>query len=278
MRLRRPAAAAAALLLCASPVLAAPGTTPFEFLSLDADARAVALGGAYTALASDANALLYNPGGLGLVPRSEAAFMHDEHFQGVHQEYASYADRRGWGAQLNYLSYGDIPKTTISNKDGAGLGSYGIQDLAVSGGYGRRLTPALAVGGALKYVREDIEDVSAQGTALDAGVLYASPALPGLRLGAALRNFGPDVKFQTEAEKLPLQLRGGAAYAANLFGQRGSLSVDVLKSRGEAPTVAAGVETVLAGLMALRLGYDMRNDAGLGLTAGVGWRTRAFDI
>lgn len=272
--MRRLFASALALAL-AAPTQAAPGAHPFEFLSLDADARPVGLAGAYTALASDANALLYNPGGLGFVERNEAAFMHSQYFQGVTQEYASLAFRRGWGAQLNYLDFGDIPRTTISNKTGAGLGSYGISDLAVSGGYGRRFGD-VAVGAALKYIRESIESVTAQGLALDGGAMWRPGAVPGLSVGAALRNLGPDVKFQRAAEKLPAQVRLGAAYSRPLRGQETTLAFDVTKKRLESPVAAAGIETLLYGRMPLRLGYDMRNDAGLGLTAGVGWLSEGF--
>ena len=272
MTLRRACPGALAVLLAgAQAASGAAGTTPFEFLSLDANARPVALGGAYTALAADSNALLYNPAGLGLVESHEATFMHDQHFEGVHQEYASFAARQGWGLQLNYLSYGELPKTTISNKTGAGLGSYGISDLAFSGGYGRKLLPGLSVGGALKYIRESLENVSGQGTALDAGVLYVPEALPGARFGAAFRNFGPDVKFQREDEKLPLQLRFGAAYSRPLLGQALTMALDVVKARGDGPGLCLGVEAVLAERLPVRLGYDRRNDAGPGLTAGFGW-------
>jgi hypothetical protein len=54
------------------------GAEPFAFLQLDSSARSAALGGAYTALASDANALQYNPGGLGMVRQNEAQFMYNQ--------------------------------------------------------------------------------------------------------------------------------------------------------------------------------------------------------
>lgn len=272
--MRRLTASVLALAL-AAPAHAGPGAHPFQFLSLDADARAVALGGAYTALACDANALLYNPGGLGCVERSEAAFMHNQYFGGVSQEYISFASRKGWGAQVNYLNYGDIPKTTVANKTGAGLGSYGVQDLAVSGGYGRRVGGSLAVGGGLKYIRESLETVTAQGLALDGGALWRPEVFPGVALGVALRNVGPDVKFQRASEKLPTQLRLGGAYSRPVRGQQTTLAVDVTKKRLEDVTAAVGLETLLAGCLPLRLGYDMRNDAGMGLTAGVGWVSRS---
>lgn len=269
---------AALLLGLPGPSWAGPGTTPLEFLSLDADARPVALGGAYSALASDANALLYNPGGLAHVTRSEAAFMHNQYFEGVTQEYAALAHRRGFGAMMNYLSFGDIPKTTISNRTGAGLGSFTIQDMAFSGGYGRLVAPGLGAGAALKYVRSSIENVSAEGLAFDAGALYAAPDWPGLRLSGVVRNLGPQIRYQREGQNMPLELRGGAAYTARPSGQETTLAVDVVKPRGHDVEVAAGLESVLLDRMPLRLGYDMRNEAGLGLTAGFGWRARDFSV
>ncbi|TBR16834.1 PorV/PorQ family protein [bacterium] len=268
-------------LLVALPSMswAGAGTTPLEFLSLDSDARAVALGGAYSALANDANALRYNPGGLAFIPRNEAVFMHNQYFEGVSQEYAAFALRRGLGAQITYLTFGDIPKTTIANKTGAGLGSYGISDMAVSGGWGRQvLRPGLGAGVALKYVRETIETVSADGLAFDGGLLYDAPELPGLRLAGVLRNFGPPIRYQREAQNLPLEVRLGGAYTFAPRGQETTFALDVAKPRGNDPEVSVGLESVLAGRLPLRLGYDMRNDAGLGLTAGFGWLARDFRV
>lgn len=270
----------AALLAAALPASAwaGAGTTPLESLKLDADARAVALGGAYAALASDANALLYNPGGLAFVPRNEAVFMHNEYFEGVRQEYAAFALRRGWGGQVSYLTYGEIQKTTLSNKTGAGLGTYGASDLAVSVGNGRRLWGGLGAGAALKYFRQTIETVTADGVAADGGLLFAPAGLPGLRAAATVRNFGPAVRYQREGQNLPLEVRLGGAYTGRPAGQETTLVVDAAKPRGDGPQVQAGLESVLAGRLPIRLGYDMRNEAGLGLTAGFGWRARDFRV
>ena len=65
---------------------------------------AIALGGAYTALASDANALRYNPAGLAQARRYEASAMHDQYFQGATHEYFSLAAPGGWGASLTFLA------------------------------------------------------------------------------------------------------------------------------------------------------------------------------
>ena len=47
-----------------------------EFLTLGAGARAIGMGGAYSALADDASAAYWNPAGLAQVDRTQAAFMH----------------------------------------------------------------------------------------------------------------------------------------------------------------------------------------------------------
>ena len=114
--------AALFLFICPRAALAgSAGADPFNFLFLDANARPVGLGGAYTSLATDANALLYNPAGLAKVPRHEATFMHNSYMQGINQEYLAYANPAGWGAELNYLGFGTVPRTTTANPDGAGL-------------------------------------------------------------------------------------------------------------------------------------------------------------
>ncbi len=120
------------------------GTAPFQFLFLDADARSVGMGGAYSALATDANALHYNPGGLGRVERSRATFMHNEYFEGISQQYIGVAMRGGLGLNLNVLNSGEVQRTLVSNPTGAGLGSATLQDLALGAGWGHAVTERLS--------------------------------------------------------------------------------------------------------------------------------------
>ena len=129
---------------------------------------------AHTALANDANALLYNPAGLAGIARNEATFMHNQHFEGITQEYAGFAHALGWGLNLNYLASGAIPRTTISNPSGAGLGDAHASDLALGGGYGRAFTETLALGAGVKFIRESIAGYSGQALALDLGALWAT--------------------------------------------------------------------------------------------------------
>lgn len=248
----------------------AAGGEPLDFLQLDADARAVAMGGAYTALATDANALLYNPGALGRIERRQATFMHSSSFAGIRQQYAAYASPQGWGANFNYVTTGDVENTSISNPNGTGLGSSALRDLAVGGGYGRAVGGGLSLGAGLKYIRETIADVSGQTFAADFGALYEVPAVRGLSLAVAALNVGPAVKFQSASENLPLSFRAGAGFVFDALGQKSTASIDAGKGRSGDATAAAGLETVVQKVLPLRIGFASKNSAGVGITAGVG--------
>jgi hypothetical protein len=248
-----------------------------DFLLLDANARAVALGGAYTALAEDANALLYNPAGLGRVRRDEATFMHNQYYQGVTQDYLALATPQGWGLNANFLDMGGVPQSTYGNPDGAGLSATGMNDLAVGGGYGLSFG-GLALGAGVKFLRETIAGVSGQGFALDAGALYDVAPVPGWTVGASAQNMGPTVKLEQAHENLPFNLRLGTAYQFHIQRQKAALSVDLTKERSESAVVEAGAELAAADMFPLRVGYTSANDAGLGLTAGAGYRYRDFEV
>jgi len=257
----------------------AGGANPFNFLFLDAGARSAGLAGAYTALAKDSVALHYNPAGLAWTEDHEATFMHNQYFERITQEYAAYASPWGFGGILNHLSFGNATQTTYSNADGAGMGSQGMSDLAVSLGYGRILAKGLGLGAGLKYIRESIAGYSAQGHAVDIGVLYdADVFMNGVTVGVAIKNMGPDIKFQGTEEKLPLNLQGGASYRFNIGDLKNTMVADISRERNEPAIFASGLESVILKSFPIRLGYSTRNQAGLGVTAGMGYRHKIFGV
>lgn len=263
----------AALAAATARAQSAAGADAFDFLRLDANARAVGMGGAYTALAVDSNALLYNPAGLARVRSSEATFMHNQYAQGIGQQYIGVALKRGLGFQFNYASLGNVPRTTISQPSGTG-GRLNVSDTSLGAGYGRELTPDLAIGGGLKYITESLGDVSVSGYAVDLGGLYRMPEVRGLTLGASLLNLGPAVKFDSTSEKLPTTLRLGSAYAWRLPRNDLTFGFDITKSVLDKVRLGLGAETLIDDQFAVRAGFTTRQDAGLGLSFGLGWKGR----
>ncbi len=93
-----------------------------ESMAAGGGARALALGGAYTALANDAWSLFWNPSGLISVDRSQAGLMHSERFGGVvDYDAAVYATPRPdgsvWSAGLLRLGVNGVPFTKLENPD-----------------------------------------------------------------------------------------------------------------------------------------------------------------
>ncbi len=249
------------------------GADAFDFLRLDANARAVGMGGAYTALATDSNALLYNPAGLARVRTNEATFMHNQYALGVGQQYIGAALKNGLGFQFNYASLGNVPRTTIANPGGTG-GRLNVSDTSLGAGYGRELSANLALGGGLKYISESLGDVSVSGYAADLGGLYRMPDVNGLTLGASLLNLGPSVKFQSNSEKLPTTIRLGSAYRLRLPRNDLTFGFDITKSVTDKVRLGIGAETLIDEKFAVRAGFTTRQDVGIGIAFGLGWKGR----
>jgi tetratricopeptide (TPR) repeat protein len=255
---------------------ATAGAQPFSFLGLDSSARAAALGGAYTALAVDAEALHYNPAGLGFIVENEASAMHNQYFESATQEHLAVALRPGVAVSADILNYGSLSRTTYSSPNG-GLGTFSIMDTALTAGGGYAFGP-VSLGAAAKWLREDNDATVGQAVAFDGGALWRLPWVPGLSLGAAAQNLGGKVRFQSTGEALPVTGRAGAAWTFPAFGHQNSITADASKEGSDKVRFSGGVETVAGGSLALRLGYTTRVDAGLGISAGVGWRGEAWSI
>ena len=67
------------------------GTSGAAFLKIGAGARPTAMGGAYTALADDANALYWNPAGLVRLEKREFSASHAEMFESTRLDFLAYA-------------------------------------------------------------------------------------------------------------------------------------------------------------------------------------------
>ncbi|OGS56512.1 MAG: hypothetical protein A3J79_00870, partial [Elusimicrobia bacterium RIFOXYB2_FULL_62_6] len=261
------------LLLAFCPGLRAgesAGSAPFNFLFLDGGARAAGMGGAYVSM-TGADALLYNPAGIGGLERHELTLMHNQYLQDISQEYAAYASPLGIGLNLNYLDSGKVGRTTISNPGGTGLGDAVLTDMLLTLGLAAKVSGGLTLGVSGKYIKENADGIRTDSRAADIGALYRAPFLPGLTAGAALQNLGPSVKYENASDQLPLSFRLGASYGFKLMELGATVAAELDAERAGETSFAAGIETV-SGMLALRFGYNGRNAAGSGITAGAGLR------
>ncbi|MBI3553691.1 MAG: PorV/PorQ family protein [Elusimicrobia bacterium] len=196
-----------------------------SFLKIGVDARALGMGGAYTSLATGANALNWNPAGLanlglqgqgpGGMRGRDLTLTHIELGSDTRFDYAGYAHALKYGVIGGGGSF--LTQGAITGRDDTGraTGSYSAVDSAFTMGYAAKLPSDLRVGGAFKVLSSRLADTSATGFAVDLG---AQKELSGVRgpgvplFGIAVQNVGPGMKFLNETGQLPLTLAAGVGY------------------------------------------------------------------
>jgi hypothetical protein len=205
------------------------------FQDIDWGARPVGMGGAFTAIADDANAPLYNPAGLVQVQWNEVSAMYAQLFTGVDlnagqdtihldQSYLAYVAKPISHIGSLGLSWSSFAATHLYREDTLTL-TYARN----AGDFIPVLGNSLAAGVNLKYLRRGItldslttndpvfsNGDTASAVTFDAGLLYKPEdgALEGWRLGLAGQNLtDPNVGFGGGApDDVPRTWRAGLAY------------------------------------------------------------------
>jgi hypothetical protein len=158
-----------------------------DFLAGGVGARALAMGGSHVALAQDVNAVYWNAAGLMGLDFPEVAYMHAERFAGsVSFDYGAAAMpltdrstvavaffRSGVNDIKNTLDAWDAERDQPKPNPGEFVTSFSAADYAFFVGYGRQLTPRIAVGVTAKVIRRTIGSfASAWGYSFDASGRY----------------------------------------------------------------------------------------------------------
>ena len=231
------------------------------------------MGDAFTAAATDASSLYWNPASLTSIPGQSLALMHAPYLDSSYYDYAAYGANLGrygaLGASLQYFSAGKVAQTDANGGD---LGSVSPNDLAVSAGYAYDFAApgqdGFRAGVSGKIIQSRLAD-KANTSAFDLGAL--SPAIfnDRFRLGAAVVNLGGKLNYGRTAQDLPTTARFGGLL--NLTPSW-LLTADVGAPRGGTVYLAAGTEYVFGIVdgwgLALRGGFNSStiNDVS-GLTA-----------
>ncbi|MBU0581024.1 MAG: hypothetical protein KKA19_07585 [Candidatus Margulisbacteria bacterium] len=217
--------------------------TTAAFTQQGTGARPLALAGAYTALANDANGTYWNPAGIAFARTSQfqgtsTRLFEVDYFSG---NFLLKTDPAAW--QLSYLraSIQGLERTVLDeNNDpvetGDTFGYSGAQAM-LTGGF--KFSPNISCGLTYKNIEEKIDNFSGSGQAFDLGFLYYSNDRK-VSIGLAGQNLGKaQLKWNTDAgtiEALPQIGRLGIAY--RIF-DRLLISIDGI-ARGERPMESAG--------------------------------------
>ncbi len=176
--------------------VARKGTTGAEQLLIPVGARGIATGGSFLANMSGLESIYYNPAGLDVVPRTEAMFSYINYLADINISYfavgTTLGDFGSLGFDLKSLDFGDIPITTVQYPDGTGS-SYSPTFLTIGLTYSKVLTDRISIGTNFKLITETIQNSSASGFAVDAGVQYRFTE--SLMIGVAVKNIGTNMEY-----------------------------------------------------------------------------------
>ena len=214
----------------ALPAMAGSGAGAIV-LSFPIGARYNALGEAGTALAQDATAAWFNPGGMAFISSRptphDVQIMYSKLAAGLADDialtWAGYAGKSGSSGALGFsLTYLDMGEQTATDEEGNIKGTFSSYEYVLQGNYALKLSPNLGLGFGVKYFRDKLaDDASLQDGAggsgdsfgVDLGVLWKMPSAR-LNLGAAVMNLGPAIKHvdADQADPMPRRFSLGLAY------------------------------------------------------------------
>ncbi len=199
-------------------------------LQFPVGARYSALGESGSALAQDATATWFNPGGLAFLAdrgrRNDLQLMYSPLVTGLADDisltWAGYAAPMGGGIAGFSLTYLDMGEQTATDEQGNETGTFSSYEYSIQGNYAFRLSSNLGLGFGLKYFRDrlapdavlqDRSGGSGDSFGLDLGVLWKVPTA-NLNLAAAMHNLGPSIKHvdADQADPMPRRFTVGAAY------------------------------------------------------------------
>ena len=277
------------------------GTTSMQFLKVMPCARGTAMGDAYTTFAEGAEAVFWNPGGVGIVQRPEVSSTYIDWIFDTQLGSISYAmpleDLGAVGLQLQYIDYGVFDEAVATGSGTAALTGRQFHPFAYLVGitYARSMTERFSTGLSIKYAHESLYDKStvltqtALGTAdtvntygrgvlFDFGLRY-NTGFRTVVIAASVQNFGASIRYAREANPTPLLFRLGVG--ADVIGTGGllledsdnrvSVEFDLFQPNDYTQQMHAGIEYSFGGFFALRAGYKFNYDSE-GFTAGGGIR------
>lgn len=275
-----------------------------EFLNVGVGARALGMGGAFVAVADDATAAYWSPGGLSHLKSKEVTFMYSQQFDNfVKTNFISYAHPTSkWGTfGISWLRLGveDIPKTGFidangnlmqdfndKNNDGIKdpdelyierptiVGTFDDVENGIFLSYGLGITKHLSTGLNLKIIRQSLSIHSSSGVGFDIGIM--SELFSGLKIGLNIQDIPKtNITWDLTGHKdvIPTSVRLGVAYKGDISSLKSVAVFSWSMDTKYDTTMHYGVEWWLMKALALRLGLDDGR-----LSAGAGLKIAEFQV
>jgi len=255
------------------------GTTSMQVLKIAMGVRGIGMGNAMSGAVNDAEAVWWNPGALTEVENDQAQFGQINMPADIHLNSLTWAHRVGdyqtFALQAINLFTNDMPVRTWNHPEGTGE-NFNASDLAIGAGYARKLTDRFSLGGNVRFLHSALEDATYDGVAVDLGTLYKT-SLRSLRLGMAIQNLGPDVKYsgtyldyrnQVQNDSLLIQKDYEGASLPTMFRLGIAFNLFEMLNWAHNPNDDANI--------AVEMNHPNDNRERLNLGGEYGWKQRLF--
>jgi len=168
------------------------GLSALSFLKNDMSPRALAMGGASTALEGTAFSASNNPAGLATLENYNLALSHLNIGAGIQQSFVSsihkLKNEASVAISLNSLYTGSMKVRTEFQPDGTGE-YFSVNNSSLGVTYATRLSEMFSLGVSLKYIYESIAQYKNHTATTDIGFLYTTD-FKDLRFAVLVQNFG----------------------------------------------------------------------------------------
>lgn len=289
--------------------VARKGTTGADYLLIPVGARGISTGGAFVASLTGLESIYYNPAGLDIAGGAEFMFSYMNYFADINITYAAISTQLSDFGSLAFtiktVGFGDIPITTVNQPDGTGS-TYSPVYLTVGLTYSKLITDRISVGTNIKFLSESIENVTANGVAIDVGVQYYFTQ--SFMIGATVMNIGPNMSYSgpelsqgtnipgsgigsldgqfeviTESFQIPSYFQLALTYGLDINEQNNVMFASTFVANNALEDfVNFGLEYGFNNTFFLRGGYNFaaggNNDSIFGFTVGAGLNYQTGDV
>jgi hypothetical protein len=255
------------------------GTSSAKFLSINPGAKAVGMGGAFTAIADDASCMYWNPSGIARLQGMQLYADHSPWLADINYDYLGVSlpisSNAAIGLNVVSMSMGEMDVRRYGNEDTGETFKVGSYALGTS--WAMNLTDRFSIGFNAKYIKEQISNSSATGFAMDVGTLFNT--IFGPTLGVSISNFGPKMRMRgsdllvnvdiseiegnnpninaelsTDYFDLPLMLRVGLADGLKFGPVQVTWSVDAVNPNDNSEYLNVGCELNFFKMVYIRAG------------------------
>lgn len=247
------------------------------FLKIGIGGRALAMGGAFVAVADEAGAGYWNPGGLDLFHRTKLEASYSRLSLDRHYDTGALSQpvKRYGSLGLGWMRFG-VDKIELRTGDTSTPDGYGKDDEnAYLVSYSKSVLGFLGVGITGKYITQNLLGEHATATGADLGFLLRMTN--GWSVALVKQNLNADLFWNTgHKDPLPRVTKLGIAYQT--FGGKLLVACDRVSSNQERMEIRFGAEGKVSPAWSLRGGYGHGEvSLGTGVLAPLPWAATRLD-